>query len=108
MGFINIYPSPLLAYTLFWTSNQQLGQFATLSTTVSFPPGYEAAIVPNLSIRMAPYWRSAMVSAEVKEQAREFLAAIKRTNIRPEVAEYDPELVTRTNATYNIFRGSSR
>src|SRR6202007_2905271 len=48
-GVINIFPTPLLAYTLYADPALQLVDLALLSTTISLPPGYEVAIWTNLA-----------------------------------------------------------
>src|ERR1700677_3706954 len=50
LGVINIWPTPISAYTLFFDSFQQIAEFANLAQVVSLPPGYNLAIQANLAI----------------------------------------------------------
>ena len=79
---------------MFWDSYLQLTQFANLTTALSLPPGYERAIVTNLAVKIAPYFSDAIVSPAVAIEASQTLGDIKRTNIRPILARYDP-IITR-------------
>src|ERR1700682_2391958 len=47
-GIINIFPIPLLPYTVTLNCELQITNFALLTTTLSMPPGYERAYVFNL------------------------------------------------------------
>jgi hypothetical protein len=61
---------------------QPLAQFADLTTTVSFPPGYAEALRFNLAVRLAPeYGRP--TPPEVAAIARTSKAKIKIPNIEP-------------------------
>lgn len=103
LGIINVFPVPTINWTLFWDSFLQLTDFANLSATLSLPPGYELAIKTNLALHLKPYFSVANIDPLVIEQARESKANIKRTNLRPETAKYDPEIVARAQGSYNIY-----
>ena len=105
LGVINIFPVPNIGGTLLWDSYLQLTDFTSLTTVLSLPPGYELAIKTNLAVHMKPYFTGTTLDPEVKEQARESKANVKRTNIRPQQASYDPEIVSSVQPTYNIYRG---
>jgi hypothetical protein len=87
LGVINIFPTPLLGYTVFFDSLLQQTTFASLTTNLAMPPGYERAGSKN-----------------VGQLAMESLGNIKRTNIRENIADYDPSIVSRSYYTYNIYR----
>lgn len=103
---INLLPYPNTAYTLFWDSMAQLSDFASTGTPMSFPPGYELAIVTNLSLLLAPYYPTAVVNPLLVKQAMDSLGNIKRTNQRELYALYDPEIVARGNLQYNPYTDS--
>jgi hypothetical protein len=107
LGVINLYGTPLLGYTLSWMSRLKLAEAANLSTTISLPEGYEAAIENNLALWIAPYFKSANVSDDLKAHAMSTFADVKRKNIRPIVAEFDSEIVSRGTPTYNIYNDSN-
>lgn len=104
LGVINVFPTPLVAYPLFYDNALQLTQFASVTTSITLPPGYEAAIVHNLAVQLGPYFRDSAVSQDVKDLAAEAKATIKRTNLPEIIANYDPYLLPRPAMTYNIFR----
>lgn len=104
LGIINVFPVPLAAYTLFWDSYLQIGQFAAVGTTIALPPGYIDMLQHNLAVRLGPFFKNQPVSQDIKDLARETLAAVKRTNTREVIATFDSEIVARATPTYNIYR----
>ena len=78
LGTIYLYPLPDAGLTLYINSWKQLQSFATISDTVTLPPGYQRAIESNLAIELAPGFTS--VSPEVMKIARDSKAAVKRVN----------------------------
>lgn len=111
LGVINIFPTPLLAYTIFYDSTQQQVDYSLLTTTLSMPEGYERAYVLNLAIELVsagfPSMLSETAMATLVANAREAKAAVKRTNIKDVIANYDGYIVSKSYATYNIYRDSS-
>lgn len=105
LGVLNVWPNPTMAYTLYFDSYQQLGNMANLTASFSLPPGYELAIQSNLAVLLGPFCKGALVSQDVKDIARTSLAAIKRTNKRNTVAQFDRELSSSAQATYNPYTG---
>lgn len=104
LALINVFPTPSIAYTLFWDSRLQLQEFPTLQTAMSLPLGYQDAIQHNLCVRLKPFFNGAQIDPTIVELARETKAAIKRTNIKMSPATFDPEIVSRAAGTYNIYR----
>lgn len=111
LGVINVFPVPLLNYTLFYDSTLQQTTYSTLTHSLSMPEGYERAYVLNLAIDLISAGFPAMLSQEAMatliENARQAKAAIKRTNIKDVISQYDGAIVSRSYATYNIYRDSS-
>lgn len=105
-GVINLLPYPNIVYTLFWDSNAQLADFASVSAPMSFPPGYEMAISTNLALLLAPYYPTSVVSPLLVKQAMDSLGNIKRTNQRELYALYDQEIVARGSLSYNVYTDS--
>lgn|SRR5574337_493798 len=104
LGILNVFPLPSMTYTLYFDAYLQLSEFANLETQLSLPPGYQDAIQHNLAIRLQPYFQRAQISPVVVELASTSKAAIKRSNLRSNVAGFDSAIVSRGTPTYNIFR----
>lgn len=82
-GTIFFYPSPGAIYAAHVKGNYPiLSSSVTLGTSLSLPPGYEAALADNLAVDLGPSFGRA-VSGDLRQAAKESLAAIKRTNFSP-------------------------
>ena len=110
LGVINVYPIPNVGWTLYFDSYLQLVEFANATTVLSLPPGYEKAIEDNLRVEFWPYFKpdNVPVPATTLAVAQRSKSAVKRTNSRETLANYDPELVSRANGTFNVYTDSSR
>lgn len=75
--------------------------FAAASTSVSLPPGYEAFIVSNLAVKLAPYFEKA-VSEDLKKEAMEAKAIVKRANTRLMDLSVDAGALIQGNRRWNI------
>lgn len=106
LGILNVFPLPTITYTLYFDAYLQLSEFPTLETQLSLPPGYQDALQHNLAIRLKPFFARGQIDPIVVELASNTKAAIKRTNLRENVAQFDPEIVSRGTPTYNIFRNA--
>lgn len=105
LGTIYVYPTPTAAKKLVFYSRKPLAQLATIDDALSLPPGYERALKYNLAIDLAPEYGRA-VPDTVAETARDSIADIKRTNIRPSYLQCDPSM--RGGAgRFNILTGDS-
>lgn len=103
LGVINITPTPTLALTMFWDSMLQFAQLPLLTTTFTLPPGYERAVVTNLAVKLKPYFSDAIVSPAVAIEAAQTLGDLKRTNMRPIEARFDPILTRGGRFTLQDF-----
>lgn len=110
LGVVNVWPTPTIGYTCSFLSYAQLTEFTTLDTIVTFPPGYKLMYTTDLAIALKPYFKDAQLDPVVIERNSKAKAAIKRNNMRSQISVFDPELVSRGNAVYNIYtdRGSGR
>jgi len=111
-GVINVFPTPLLTYTLFYDSALNQVTFAALTTNLSMPPGYERAFVYNLAVEISSMFGIPIPAAQpgqknVAQLAAESLANVKRANIKEVISEYDGSIISKSYATYNIFRDSN-
>ena len=110
LGIINIFPVPLLNYTVFFESIIQQTQFSNLSQTLVTPPGYLLMYIQNLQLQMIsmgfPNLLADKEYAMLIENASKSKANVKRMNIKEVIANYDPAIVSRSYATYNIYSDS--
>ena len=100
-GTISLYPSPSGGLTLFINSWKQLQNFASVSTQVLLPPGYQLAIESNFAIHLAAGLTP--VPAEVAKIAKESMAAVKTINLTTPTMRLDYYGVGR--AGNNIITG---
>lgn len=103
LGILNFFPTPNIGWQAFWDSYLQLTDLAVLSSSVSLPPGYVKALKDCLAVEIWPYFKDGEVSPSIAQFAAQSKGNIKRTNIRENVALYDPEIVSRAQGSYNIF-----
>lgn len=110
LGIINLYPKPNIGWTLYWDSYLQLSDFSELTTQLTLPPGYQAAIQDNLAVELWRFFKpdNAAIPPTTLAIASRSKGNVKRTNVREMLANYDPELVSRANGSYNIYTGSNR
>lgn len=107
LGIINVFPTPNQGNTLYFDSYLQLSDFTGLTTAMSLPSGYESAIYHNLAIALKPFFKDAQIDPIIIQLASDAKASIKRTNMRPNIANYDAEIVSRASPNYNIYRDST-
>lgn len=100
---LNLYPKPSAAEKLVLYSWKPLTA-VTLDADLSFPPGYEEALIYNLAARLSPEYGKPL-GAEVNAIAGESKANIKRMNHRPRFLKADEAL---TGSHYNILTGGYR
>ena len=103
---INIFPIPNIGYTLYWNSYLPLVDFSTLASVLSLPAGYKKAIQDCLCIELWPHFKAdgAQIPVNIVNDASVAKANIKRKNMRPMIAFFDKEIVSRSTPTYNIYR----
>jgi len=110
LGIINIFPIPLLTYTVFYEAILQQNFFALLTTQLAMPPGYALAYILNLALQMMFDGFFCMLSpdylAQLRANAADAKGNIKRSNIKEMIASYDPAVVAHSYATYNIYSDS--
>ena len=78
-GTLEVWPVPSSAHTLTLSVWNQLTAFASTSTTVSLPPGYQRALEFNLALEIAPEY-GANPSAVVGSIAVQSKSKIKAIN----------------------------
>jgi len=107
LGIVNLFPAPLQAYELRMNAMLQLTQFSTLTHSTSLPPVYERAYILNLQLEMMSYGfvngLDEREFANLVSNASDAKANLKRNNIKEELANYDSAIVSRSEATYNVY-----
>lgn len=102
---LELYPKPTYAHKLVLYSWKPLTAIASLTDSLSFPPGYERALVYNAAIELSPEYGKP-VSDAIALVAVDSKAAIKRQNHKPEYLKCDSALVSRGH--YDINLGDCR
>lgn len=102
LGLIYPWPIPNVGTTqLVLYTPTALTEFADGTTDYTFPPGYRRAIRKNLALEVSPAF-DATPSEELRTQARESFAKIKRANFRPSAVRFDPALIGHGRGGYNV------
>lgn len=93
LGTIWAYPNPNIAGEVHLFTDLILSEFPLLTTNVNLPQGYTRAFKKIMSLELCPSWGKTP-SQELKRQASEARAFIKRLNTSPVVTlRYDSEIV---------------
>lgn len=107
LGVINIFPIPLVNYTIFYFAALNQVPFALLTQTMIMPPGYERAFKLNLAVEMmAAGWPCLLDDRQytaLVATAAEAKGNVKRANLTEVIAEFDESIISRSNATYNVY-----
>jgi len=106
LGIINIFPTPETAHTVYFDSRLKLASMNALDTAFSLPDGYAQAIKSNLSVRLWRYYKQGAPDQDLKDEASNALAAIRRTNLRQSPVQYDTAIVNTAARGYNIQNDS--
>lgn len=111
LGIINLFPTPLLAYTCFFDTTLDQATFATLVTVLATPPGYERMYVYKLAVEIASMFGFDIPPVgpgqkNIVQLADEATAAVKSKNIQDVISNYDASIVSQSYATYNIYSDS--
>ena len=101
LGTIRVYPAPQTGLTLFIDSNKQIQSFASITTVINLPTGYQRAIESNFAVEASPGFASA--SPELIMIAKQSKAYIKNINLRTPVLQMDSSLVGGRSG--NIYTG---
>lgn len=103
LGILNVFPTPNIAWTLFFDSYLQLTDFPDLATDIGLEPGYVEAFQTNLAVKLKRYFKTGPLDPDLLIAALGAKGNIKRTNQRENIAVYDQELVARAEGSYNIY-----
>lgn len=99
-----IYVWPLSTGTLYLDSLKALTDPSALTTSVTFPPEYDEAIIYNLAIRLAPDFDAAKVDDLVIATANNALHDIETKNFAEQMNASRLEII-KTSGRYRINEG---
>lgn len=91
LNTLSFWPIPSAAYQVVLYIWGQTSEFPDVNQAVTLPQGYEEAIVPNLSARLAPSY-GLQASPSTTELARAAKARIKKMNWEPTYRSVDSAL----------------
>ena len=91
---IKFYPTPKKNNKIKIHNLRKLSSLTGLTSNIVAPEGYDRAIIYNLAVEMAPEY-GVQLDPIVLDIARKSLGDIKRVNIKPVKAQFDPFLVGR-------------
>lgn len=101
---LSFFPVPDAAYTLILTGWHQLGGYVDLDTIITLPPGYELAVVSNLSVMLAPS-HGKPVAPETVAIALESRASIRSHNVEPLTMKSDEAFNMNGGCIFDINTG---
>ena len=105
---LTLYPVPSSSsYSLVLFAKRQLSQIATLDTDVSFPPGYERALIFNGACELAPEYGKA-IPDYVFAAANDSKAVLKRANYKPGYLSIDDVPAYARRGGFDINTGGYR
>ncbi len=107
LGEINLYPVPDKVYTLYFDSQNPIGNFAGTDAALNLPPEVEAAIKWNLAVDSSPDY-SVMPSDVVLQRARNSKDAISRFEVAPATFEGGCLGGARGGGRFNFNTGDFR
>lgn len=104
LGTLYAYPVPSSSITLYLNSWQTLQNFASLTTDLALPPGYQWAIEYNLAVHLQPVF-SIPASNFVIAEATRAKKALQRINHRPVYGVTETQAVLHGRGRSDIEAG---
>lgn len=102
LSTLKFWPTPnTAAASIYLESTKEFTNFATLTTNINFPPGYQRAITRNLSVELAPEY-GVPLSQVIVLQAESSKKWIKRINYEPIILDID-NAIPRGARIYDIY-----
>lgn len=104
LGTMTLWPVPNTAIPLTISVDRVLTQIASLSDTLTLPPGYSKMLRTRLAVELCPeYGREP--STLLLKMAADALADVKRGNHIPTIAEFDPALIGAPSGLAGFLSG---
>lgn len=109
LGIVYPLPIPNVGTTqlVLYTPSEPIAQAASLTTSVTFPPGIRRMLRKNLALELAPSYPGAVISPLLMQQAAESKAKWKSSNVRPTTRGCDPALL-RGGGWFDMDSGGYR
>ena len=101
---INLYPIPSQNYILYILSEKPLSPLSSLDAVVTFPDGWELAIVYNLAMMLYPEYQQS-IDPYVAKMAGDAKLNISRSVNRNRIYSYGNKSENGYRGTDNIFGG---
>jgi hypothetical protein len=104
LGTLSLWPIPssaTLQGALY--APQHVSEFTSLDEVISLPPGYRRMLIKNLARDLAPSY-DRPVHPELKEEAIESKATVKRNNLRLMDLSFDAAVLGNSTA-FDIYTG---
>jgi len=104
-GIVKVYPL-CTGSTIYVRFLSVVSSFATISTALSMPPGYEEALIKNLAINIAPQYEIGNINPITVKEAKSALAYIERVNTvipRLSLDSRLPGLTSGNTSFYNML-----
>ncbi|MCR4374689.1 MAG: hypothetical protein NUW22_07550, partial [Acidobacteria bacterium] len=103
LGRIYVTPIPTVStIDLVLYTPQALTEFSSLTAEYTFPPGYRRMLRKLLALEMGPAF-DVPISQDLRDQAREAKASVKRANMQFNTLRVDPALQTFNRSHYRGF-----
>lgn len=104
LNVLYFWPIPTMVNTLILYLWNQVTAFPSVNSTVTFPQGYEDALVLNLAVRLAPGYGT-QASPTTIDLARQAKARIKKLNWEPTYRSVDSALAGTHQSVGQRSRG---
>lgn len=98
-GIVYVYPKSTC--TLKFRQTDLVNTFATISTALSMPPGYEEYLIKALAINISPQYTSAKLSPVTVKAAKDAFNALRGTNILSPIMSVEHLTLGRKSNIYN-------
>jgi hypothetical protein len=104
LGTLIFWPVPNSANVVTMTDDRVISEFASLATTLTFPPGYNRALRANLAMELCPEYGKEPSPSLVK-MAAESKSDIRKANWTQTAAEFDSSLIGAPSGLAGFLSG---
>jgi hypothetical protein len=104
LGTLIFWPVPSSANVITVTDDRVIAEFSSISTTLTFPPGYNRALRANLAMELCPEYGKEPSPSLVK-MASESKADVRKANWTQTASEFDDALVGKPSGIAAFYSG---